>query len=254
MQAPTTPTDPSATGPQERPCPGCGASNGPLAAFCWQCYRTFGPSPGVIPGRTTTYPGHAGGLRGAYASQALSPATVRTKRSLGSVAGAALVVLALGVGAFLFLQRGPAAELPGSFGGMTRVDLPELEAVVETVRDQTSVEGFDVDMGFYGAAGLPTAALAWVVGPDLPATEDAFAEFMGGFDSSVGAGSVDVARRTTWTEGGVRYECAPVVGEMPAKVCLWDTDGVLWMLLDLSGSNMEAAKGLAVVASEAAAG
>lgn len=254
MQAPTTPTDPPVSQPDERACPACGAQNGQLAAFCWQCYRPFGPrmvphqggyagpgAPGVAP------------LRGLPYASAIQPASVsRPTRSFGTIAGAVLLVVALGAGAFLFLSRGPSAELPTSFGDLTMIEQPGLDAVLDTAREQAGAEGYDVDMGFYGTAGMPSAALAWISGPDMPVTGEAFSELSGGFDTSLGAGSVDLTRRTSQSVRGVQYECVPMTGELPATMCVWDTDGVLWMLIDLSGSKMAASQQLAVAAHDAA--
>jgi hypothetical protein len=179
-------------------------------------------------------------------------ATAPPGRSLGSILGVALLVVALGVGAYLFVNRGPAAELPAAFGDLTLIEQPGLDAVLDAARDQTAAEGYDVDMGFYGTGGMPTAALAWISGPDIPPTEDAFTELSGGFDTSLGAGSVDLARRATRTVAGVRYECVPMTGDLPATMCLWSDGGVLWMLIDMSGSKMGPSQELAVAAHDAA--
>jgi hypothetical protein len=159
-----------------------------------------------------------------------------------------VVTLAVAVGVFLFLNRGPGVELPPAFGGLSQIVDPQVEAAIEAFRDEAGVGGFTTDMGLYGTAGVPSAGLVWVVDPSAPSADAAFTEFAGGFNEGLGTGSLDESRRTTETVGGVAYVCAPVQGTPPANLCLWEDDEVYWILFDLSGAQMGATRALAVAA------
>jgi hypothetical protein len=167
--------------------------------------------------------------------------------------GLLLVALAVAAGVYVFLNRGASAELPDSFGGLTRIEDPQVEAILDVVRSQAVTEGIDVDMGFYGDAGIPSAALMWVTNADAPSTDAAFDEFAGGFNTGLGTGSLDQTRRTSEVVDGITFVCAPVVGTPAANICLWEDEDVWWMLFDLSGSNMNTTQDLAVAASGATA-
>ena len=251
MQAPTTPSGPSAQEPAERACPGCGAANGPLAAFCWQCYRQFGlaPTPAFSPARFDGRPGipqaPIPGLRDA----AIAPPS---PRRLGGMVGALAIVLAIAAGLFFFLHRGPGVELPDSFGGVSRISDPQIEAALDAFRTQASAAGVEADMAAYGQGNVPSAALIWVTGGGVPTADDAWSQFAEGFNSGLGTGSLDDSRKTAETIDGVTYRCAPIQGTTPGGLCLWDEDGIFWILVDLSGANA-AARDLAVAAHDAAA-
>ncbi len=266
MQAPTAPSGQPAQEPDERACPSCGAANGPIAAFCWQCYRPFGaagsPGPGPAPGaapRGAGYPGapyppQNGGLRGAvYAPPSPSIAYAEPKRSLGTMATIVVATLAVVGGVFFFMHRAPGVELPQGFGGLTQVDNPQVEAALDMFRSQAGSEGISADMGIYGTAGVPSVALAWVADASVPNADAAFTEFAGGFNEGLGTGSLDESRRTTETIEGVQYLCAPVSGTPASNICMWERDGIFWILFDLSGSSMNATQQLAVAAYGAAA-
>jgi hypothetical protein len=164
-----------------------------------------------------------------------------------------IVAIAVAAGVYFFLNRGPTAELPESFGGLTQIQDPQVDAVLDVVRDQAGAEGIEADMGLYGTAGIPSAALVWVTNADASSTDAAFTEFAGGFNSGLGTGSLDEARKITEVVDGITFVCAPVVGTPTANICLWEAEDVWWMLFDLSGSNMNATQALAVSASSATA-
>lgn len=250
MQAPTAPSGTPAQEPGERACPSCGAANGQLAAFCWQCYRPFGAASAPAGGPVTS-PYQQGGLRGAvYAPSPPSVPYQQTAqvRSLGTMVGVVIVTLAVVAGAYLFMNRGPGVELPQSFGGLSQVQDPQVEAAVELFRSEAEAEGASADMGIYGSAGLPVAALVWVADASVPNADAAFTEFAGGFNEGLGTGTLDESRRTTETIDGVSYLCAPISGTPTSNICMWERDDIFWILIDLSGSNMNATQELAVAA------
>ena len=265
MQAPTAPSGQPAQEPDERACPSCGAANGPIAAFCWQCYRPFGAagSPGAGPGAAprgagypvAPYPQQNGGLRGAiYAPSPLStPFPAQPRRSLGTMAAVVVVTLAAVAGVFFFMNRGPGVVLPQSFGGLTQVTNPQVEEALDLFRSQSDAEGIAADMGIYGSAGVPSVALAWVADASVPNADAAFTEFAGGFNEGLGTGALDESHRTTETIDGVQYLCAPVSGTPTSNICMWERDDIFWILFDLSGSSMNATQDLAVAAYGAAA-
>lgn len=261
MQAPVTPSGPPAQEPDGRACPACGASNGPLAAFCWQCYRQFGPAyaqavPAPGPGAFAPRPGPPLGrpLGPAYsplpAPEPLAPP--KPGRSLAGVIGVLVFVVAVAAGAFVFLNKPAQPTLPESVGELTKITDPAMESTLEMFRSLAESQGVTADMGIYGSAGIPSAALIWVTGAEAPG-DDGFAEFAEGFNTGLGTGSLDETHRTSEVIDGVTFECVPVVGEPPGSVCLWEEDGVFWMAFELSGTNVGSAQDLAVAAHRAAA-
>jgi hypothetical protein len=86
----------------------------------------------------------------------------------------------------------------------------------------------------------------------VPTTDAAFDAFASGFDSGIGQeASLDRSTRSNETVGGVTYVCAPVVGVTPGTICMWQDDGVFWLLFEFSGQGQMAARSLAVVAHDA---
>jgi hypothetical protein len=171
----------------------------------------------------------------------------------GATVGALLVALAVAAGVVFFLNRGSDVRLPEAFGGLTRIQNGQVEAAMEVYRSQADGQGFSTDMGLYGTADVPSAALIWVAGTGAPSADQAFSEFAGGFNQGLGTGSLDEGRKTTEIVDGVTYTCAPVVGTPTANLCMWEDDGVFWVLFDLSGGRMDAARTLSVAARDAVA-
>jgi len=261
MQAPTAPGGQPAQEPDERACPSCGAANGLIAAFCWQCYRPFGAAGGPVAGpaaphRAAGYPGvpypqQNGGLRGAVypPSPLSSPFPLeRPKRGFGTMAAVVVLTLAMVAGVFFFMNRGPGVELPQSFGGLSQIQNPQVDAALEMFRSQADAAGATADMGVYGSAGAPSVALVWVADASVPNADAAFSEFAGGFNDGLGTGTLDESQRTTETIDGVQYLCVPVLGTPTSNVCMWERDHIFWILFDLSGSSMNATQELAVAA------
>jgi hypothetical protein len=172
----------------------------------------------------------------------------RPKRSIGTMAMAIVLSLAAVAGVYFFMHRGTSVQLPESFGGMTRIQNPQIESALDLFRSQAEDEGISADMGIYGQAGTPSAALAWVADAGVPNADAAFTEFAGGFNDGLATGTLDTSRRTTETIDGVQYLCAPVSGSPPSNVCMWQKDGIYWVLFDLSGQSMSATQDLAVAA------
>jgi hypothetical protein len=258
VQAPTTPAGSPAQQPGERTCPSCGASNGALAAFCWQCYQQFGAHVASYgrsrPGSSTrgaAVPGR--GLPGATLDRASTPLPQQRSGSrLGTPAGVVLAIVTIALVVFFLLQRAPSVALPASFGGLTRIQNEQVEAALDAFRTEADDQGFTTDMGVYGTGGVPTAALAWVTGADAPSTDDAFDEFAGGFNEGLGTGSLDEGRRTREVVEGVTYVCAPILGTPTASLCMWQENDVFWVLFDLSGSDMDATRDLVLAVHSAA--
>ena len=169
------------------------------------------------------------------------------------MAAVVVVTLAVVAGVFFFMNRGPGVELPQSFGGLTQVHNPQVEAALETFRSGADAQGAAADMGIYGSAGVPSVALVWVADASVPNADAAFTEFAGGFNEGLGTGMLDESQRTTETIDGVQYLCAPVSGTPTSNVCMWERDDIFWILFDLSGSNMNATQDLAVAAYGASA-
>jgi hypothetical protein len=262
VQAPTAPGSSPAQEPDGRTCPGCGAANGTLAAFCWQCYQQFSAAlapmvslrPGATPrgpsGATSGYWSAASGRPGAPATAPIPAPTSSGSRLTGFFA--IVVALAVAAGVYVVMSRGPAAELPGSFGGLTKMEDEQFDAVMDVARSQAEIQGVEIDMGFYGSGGLPTAALAWMTADGTTVEGDPFAQIPAGFDSSFGAGSFDRSRVSSQQSGDTTIWCAPIVGTTPSNVCLWHEGDVAWILIDLSGSRVPATQTLAAAALAAA--
>jgi hypothetical protein len=170
--------------------------------------------------------------------------------------GVLALVLAVVVGVVLFVGRGSGVELPESFGGLSQIQGDQVDVVADAYHAQADVQGIQTDLALYGSGGMPAAALVWITGEGVsltPSSRDAFAEFAGGFNSGLGAGTLDEGRTTTQTVGGVDYLCAPISGVPPGGVCMWQTDDVFWILVDMSGAPIDTTRSLAVAAHDAAA-
>jgi hypothetical protein len=172
-------------------------------------------------------------------------------RSLAGIVGVLVFVVAIAAGVFVFMNKAAGPTFPQSMGGLTKIDDPAMEQTLDMFRAMAESQGVTADMGIYGAGGVPSAALIWVTGADAPDEQD-FAEFAEGFNTGLGTGTLDETRRTSEVVDGVTFECAPVVGQPPGSVCLWQEDGVFWMVFELSGANLGSAQDLAVAAHQAA--
>lgn len=251
MQAPTTPSGAPAKEPAQRSCPGCGAANGAVAAFCWQCYRPFGLAlqPESAP---PIY--RQAGLRSIVTEPAVVTEPAPSGRRVGGVAISILVVIVAAAGGwFLFGGGGSDVALPQAFGGLTRVEGAQADLVREEFLAETDREGGDGDVGLFGTAGVPSAALIWVVDDTVSTTEEAFDAFAAGANSVV-ADAIDPSRRSSEVVDGVQYVCAAVGSAPPVNVCLWEGDGVYWILADISGTVRPAdSRALAVAAHDAVA-
>jgi hypothetical protein len=251
MQAPpTTSSGAPAKEPGQRPCPGCGAANGAVAAFCWQCYRPFGLAS--EPEAAAIY--RQAGLRSTLPEPAVVTAPPGPSGRRVGAPGAVLVVLAAAAaGWFLFLRGGPEAELPEAFGGLTRVEGAQADLARDEFLAEAEREGGRGDVGLYGTAGVPSAALVWVIDETVSNTDEAFAAFAEGANSAV-AGSIDPTRRSNEVVGGVQYVCASTGTTPSAAICIWVQDDVFWILADLTGTGrMADTQVLAVAAHDAVA-
>jgi hypothetical protein len=159
--------------------------------------------------------------------------------------GVLVFVVAVAAGVFVFMNKASAPTLPQSVGGLTKISDPAIDPTVEMFRSMAESQGVQADIGLYGTAGLPSAAIIWVTGADAPSDGQAFSEFAEGFNTGLGSGSLDEARRTTEVVDGISIECAPVVGEPPGSMCLWQEDDVLWMVFELSDGSLGSASDLA---------
>ena len=265
MQAPTTPDDRPDHGSEGRTCAGCGAANGLTAAFCWQCYRPFGhaaPPPGMASApRATAFAGSRAPTEAPDVPTTPSAQLPRTWarsrgpfdrpapiRSIGTTLGVIAVTLAVIGGAWWFLHREAAVSMPDGFGGLTRIQDEQTALAVDTFEEQTETMGIEGEMAIYGGGTL-SAALIWIRDASIPATDEAFERFAGGFDAGIGSdGSVDTSRKTSDLVNGVTYLCAPVVGVASGTICMWQDDEVYWTLFDLSGGPQAAGQELAVAA------
>jgi hypothetical protein len=169
------------------------------------------------------------------------------------MAGVLLFVAAVAAGVFLFLKDAPDPALPATLGGLPRVTGPQVDAGVEMFRSAAEAEGVSADMAVYGSAGAPSAALVWVTGVATPMDDEGFREFADGFNTGLGTGSLDETRRSTTVVDGVTFDCTPVVGNPPGSMCMWQEDGVFWLVFQLSGGDVGAAQDLALAAHRTAA-
>lgn len=250
MQAPRTPASPGEK-PETRGCPSCGAANGVLAAFCWQCYAAFGAAP-VAASALPTAP--ARGLRGPALEQPVPilPAERTTTSRFKPAVGAVLVGILASMAVAWMLNRPADAELPEAFGGLNQIHDPRLETILEAFTQQADQVGFSGELALYGGAGtVPTAALAWVSDGSTAPVAEGFEEFADGFDTGLGTGSLDRAGRVDETIEGIDYLCAPVDAQPPATLCMWQEDAIYWILYDLSGADVDTAQTLAVSATAA---
>jgi hypothetical protein len=251
MQAPpTTSSGAPAKEPVQRPCPGCGAANGAVAAFCWQCYRPFGLA--AQPQAAPIYP--QAGLRSTMPEPSVVTAPPGPSgRRVGAPAAVLILLAAAAAGWFLFLRGGPGAELPEAFGGLTRVEGAQADLAREEFLAEADQQGGRGDVGLYGTAGVPSAALVWVVDETVSNTDEAFEAFAAGANSAV-AGAVDPTRRSSEVVDGVQYVCASTGTTPSAAVCIWVQDDVFWILADLTGTGRIAGtQTLAVAAHDAVA-
>jgi hypothetical protein len=164
--------------------------------------------------------------------------------------GVLVFVVAVAAGVFVFMNKPSAPTLPPSVGGLTKITDPNIDQTVEMFRSMAESQGVQADIGLYGSAGLPSAALIWVTGAEAPTDGQAFTEFAEGFNTGLGTGTLDQTRRTTETVDGITIECAPVVGQPPGSMCLWQENDVFWMVFELSGTNSGSARDLAVAVHE----
>jgi hypothetical protein len=245
MQTPSTQGTTPAGEPGGRPCPACGASNGALAAFCWQCYRPFGaPTP------SSTLPAAPGfGLRGpALAGPVVVAPPARTRTRATAFAAISVAIVAAVVAWFLFRPGG--AELPDAFGTLERIHQQGLDEALSAFSSQLDRMGMEGEIGLYGD-GMPSAALAWVSGGPNVSLASGFDGFAAGFDAGFQNGSLDTGRLLDRTIEGTRYFCAPITGPTPAAMCAWQVGDTYWMLYDLSGRDIAAVQALAVSANAA---
>ena len=248
---PTTPSGAPAREPAQRACPGCGAANGAVAAFCWQCYRPFGMA--TLPAAAPIYP--QAGIRATVRESAVvtSPRPGPTGRRLSTPALLLVGLAAAAAGWFLLMRGGVDVQLPEAFGGLTRIEGTQADVVREEFLAEADREGGQGDVGIYGTAGAPSAALIWVVDDTVSNTEEAFEAFAAGANSAV-AGSIDPSRTSNELVGGVRYVCAAAGITPSVTICIWMDDGVSWVLADVTGTGRIAdTQALAVAAHDAVA-
>ena len=248
MQAPPTDGAPA----QDRRvlvCPACLALNaGDGGAFCWQCFRPFNGSEavsgteaavGAAVAMPPPPPASAHAVRGiSWTPRPMeAPVSAPPERNFRVRLGAILFAVAVSAVALSFLNRSADVALPESFGGLSRMQDAQIDALLDEFRAEADRSGVDADMALYGSAGLPSAGLIWIKDLAVPSTDDAFEAFATGFNQELGVGTLDRSRTTTSTIDGVSFLCAPVdASGQPANLCMWDEDGVLWILLDLSGT------------------
>jgi hypothetical protein len=211
----------------------------------------YGARPGAPGGRPvgTAYAPATTPHAPATAVEPLAPP--RPGRSVAGMIGVLVFVVAVAAGVFVFMNKPSAPTLPPSVAGLTKITDPAIDQTVEMFRSMAESQGVQADIGLYGSAGLPSAALIWVTGAEAPTDGAAFTEFAEGFNTGLGTGTLDQTRRTTETVDGVTIECAPVVGEPPGSMCLWQEDDVFWMVFELSGTGSgTSARDLAVAVHE----
>lgn len=250
MQAPTTPNAVPTGEPGLRVCPACRAVNGSDNGFCWQCYRPFLGSTAVPP------PPAAAGLRGVALEAprpVLSPVPESSKWNPRAVGGVILTTIVLVAAVVLFLNRSPAVELPERFGGLAQMSGPEVDFVKDLFHREVENTGVQGDIALYSSGGVPSAALVWMKDASVSTADAAFDAFALGFNQGLPAGSLDETRKTSELVGAVTYVCAPVEATPPSTICLWEEDGVFWILVDMSGASQVGAQDLAVTANDAIA-
>jgi hypothetical protein len=264
MQAPPTSGAPA----QDRRvlvCPACRALNAGGGTFCWQCFRPFNGAEAVKAAEAVwaaeaippAPPPPALAVRGVpWTERPVGPpVSAPARRGLPTV-GAIVLAVVVGATVFTFLNRGPHVALPESFGGLSRMQDDQIEALLEEFRAEATRQGVDADMALYGSDGLPSAGLVWIKDLPVPSTDETFDAFAAGFNEELGVGTLDRSRTTTSTIDGISFVCAPVDDSgQPANLCLWgDEDGITWILLDLSGTaRLSGSEQLAVSAHGATA-
>jgi hypothetical protein len=167
--------------------------------------------------------------------------------------GVVAVTLVVIGGAWWFLNRGTTVSMPDGFGGLTRIQNEQTALAVDAFEQQTQTMGIQGEMAVYGS-GTPTALLVWIRDASVPAIDEAFERFAGGFDAGIGTdGSIDASKKTSHLIEGATYLCAPVLGVAPGTICMWQDDQVYWILFDLSASPQAAGQDLAVAAHDSIA-
>jgi hypothetical protein len=174
-------------------------------------------------------------------------------RRLGAPALLVVGLVAAAAGWFFLLRDGVDVHLPEAFGGLTRVEGAQADLVREEFLAEAEREGGRGDVGLYGTAGVPRAALIWVIDDTVSNTDEAFEAFAAGANSTV-AGSIDPTRRSSEVVDGVQYVCASAGTTPSATICIWVQDEVFWVLADVTGTGRIAdTQALAIAAHDAVA-
>lgn len=237
-------------------CPRCGAHNAASAVACLTCGSPFGgsshatsrPVPSGLttaPAVATAPPPAATGLPPApprradmafdrpwtSSSPGLTTPTPRPARTGPLLSGIVVAVVALAIGGWFALRDG--GGLPGSIGGMERLDTAEAQAFEEQAA-ANEFAGITFRGAMYGSAGAPELIVELIDGvPDgaqLGSLDEMFDSMGEGFASGSG-GSVTLTAKASQTIAGVEYMCAPfhaadpTAGELSGSVCLWHGDG-----------------------------
>ena len=173
--------------------------------------------------------------------RAVGSAVASGERPLTALAIVVGIAISASVAWFTADHANPA--LPDAFGGLHRIHDEDLDRALATFSNAVDGYGFEGDIAVYGP-GIPSVALAWISGGTDAPVED-FDVFASGFASTSGGDTLDTDHLLDRTTGGTRYRCAPIVGSLPATLCVWQDGEVYWALYDLRGSNTAAAFALA---------
>jgi hypothetical protein len=234
VQAPRTPNGTPGQEPGQRHCVHCGAPSGQAAYFCWQCYRPLeGGDPAPFP------------------PAAPAPQPVETTELSRLLPVVVVVIAAVAAfGGYRYLINEGSVRLPESIRGLSRFHDARSTIAVNNVHSSMVIARVEGDVAFYGW-DAPTAALMWIRDASARTTDDAFQEHAFWFARRDGL--LDTGGKTTEMIDGTKYVWAPVIRRFraPGTICMWQDEGLFWMLLDSSGQRPENARSLAVSARDA---
>jgi hypothetical protein len=194
----------------ERICDRCGGQNRPDAAYCWQCYASFGTGRGSEPiraGRIGPAAAAAGNGTGPVATA--SPPTSPTPETTGTAWGRWLVkgvVFVLGfaggwwaVNHFFF----GGFPFPDQMAGQPRVESEEVRDAADAIASFAEILDVEMEMAFYGTETEPVYVMfAFEIPDQVPLP-----------------GAQPFSPTPT---GDIAFQCAP---DAQGAGCVWGQDG-----------------------------
>ncbi len=226
---------------ERRACPTCGADNPDEAAFCWQCFAPFMPAPAMPgPGAGTRTPvpaapnGWGPGGTPAPTSANLPPGGAANAGRNGRIVKVVVgVVVALAVSGFVRNLLSSEYHVPGSIGGMPRINNADTAQFERDMAAEGEKEGLTIEAAVYGASDTPDVLFILVNGKAAENTDELFNSFLDGIATS--GVTVERSNATTGSYGDAEFRCLPLAANGVEPVaCIWREDASVGMTLDLT--------------------